>query len=59
MAFDDEVTRLQRQLDDADSVVEEIGVLRAHRTYPAHFLLLKERGHTAEEIKAAYDEVES
>lgn len=52
MNFEEE--RLQRQLDAAESVVEELGVLHDARVQPAHYLLLKERGYSDAEIEAAY-----
>lgn len=57
--MNDEERRMQRQLEDADNAAEELEVLRSHRTQPAHYHLLKERGYTEDEIEAAYDEVEA
>lgn len=52
-----EEERLQRRLDNAESVTEELESLHDARAQPAHYLLLKERGYSEAEIEASYEEV--
>ena len=54
-----EEERLARRLEVANSAEAALRTLQGFRVQPAHFLLLKERGHSESEIVAAYEEVEA